>query len=835
MNFIRKIITFSGILAVFCLGISAQGSSEADSLAALLNNTEGEEHLQILFSLASSSYLSKQERTEYSEEAINYASGMSDPEHLIEANLRHGQLMYQEIDDYESSLRSLENAAELSQQNDNPDKLATSYMWLGRVHTFLNDTLTGQDYLDRALNIADENDIQEIKAGIFFLMARQKMKYNKQDEAIEDYNRALAIAEEVNDPKLLAEIYDDIAGVMFRQGNYPEATPNYEQAAINYLEAGEDFNAGRMYFSLGSSNIQVAKYDVALEYLQKALAIFEEHNSYPGIVAVSNSYGVIYFKTEIFDKALEMYESNLERASEMGDKDEMGRAYNNIGNVYNRLAEDSLKTLFGERYQDSVKVESTDKYLKLFDQALANYNLALPLWTEVGNLLGQVTLYSNIGIIYVFSGKPALALEPLEKGAELNEQLGDRGLQSTFNYMLAQVYMAFENYNTALDYLNNALEITQEIDFRDMEMSVLNKLSEAHQKQNNHALALNYYKLYFQVFEEINQESSQNAIADMQVKYETDILEAKNQAQEEKLKTNRIIIGATIGAIVVFIILLLQLFRQNHLKKLANRELAMKNELITEQKKEITDSIQYASRIQNAMLPPGDYVDNLMPERFIMFMPRDIVSGDYYYITEKDGKIICVTADCTGHGVPGAFMSMLGIAFLNEIISKHTELHTDQMLFELRNHVIKSLHQTGKEGESQDGMDVALYILDRENNKLEFSGANNSLFVFRNGEMIEKKADKMPIGIHTRAKEPFTRHNLDLHEGDMLYTFSDGYPDQFGGPKQKKFMIKKFKELLQEIHTKPMQEQKKVMEKTLADWMEETEQVDDILVIGVRI
>ncbi|MCK4746124.1 MAG: SpoIIE family protein phosphatase, partial [Bacteroidales bacterium] len=301
------------------------------------------------------------------------------------------------------------------------------------------------------------------------------------------------------------------------------------------------------------------------------------------------------------------------------------------------------------------------------------------------------------------------------------------------------------------------------------------------------------------------------------------------------LRQTRIILIITIFAIGVFIVMMLQLIRQNNLKKKANRELALKNDLITEQKKEITDSIQYASRIQSAMLPPGDYVDKLLPERFIMYMPRDIVSGDYYYITEKNGKVICVAADCTGHGVPGAFMSMLGVSFLNEIISKKTELHTDEILDELRTHVIHSLHQTGKEGGSQDGMDLAVYILDLENRKIEFSGANNSLLIYRNGEMIEAKADKMPIGIHTRYQESFTRHNIELEKGDMVYTFSDGYPDQFGGPNNKKFMIKKFKMMLREIHMKTVDEQLKIMEQTLKDWMAETEQVDDILVIGIRV
>jgi serine phosphatase RsbU (regulator of sigma subunit) len=277
------------------------------------------------------------------------------------------------------------------------------------------------------------------------------------------------------------------------------------------------------------------------------------------------------------------------------------------------------------------------------------------------------------------------------------------------------------------------------------------------------------------------------------------------------------------------------LVRQNNQKKKVNLELEKKNSLITEQKQEITDSIQYASRIQSALLPPGDYIDKLIPERFIVYFPRDIVSGDYYWITEKNGKIICVSADCTGHGVPGAFMSMLGIAFLNEILSKQDELHTDEILNDLRSHVIKSLHQTGREGESQDGMDVALYIIDLEKMKLEYSGANISLYLFRNSELNELKADKMPIGIHVKADIPFTRHNVDIIKNDMLYTHTDGYPDQFGGPHQKKFMVKNFKNALAEIHNLPVEEQKQKLVTVFNDWKNGFAQVDDVLVVGVRI
>ena len=264
-------------------------------------------------------------------------------------------------------------------------------------------------------------------------------------------------------------------------------------------------------------------------------------------------------------------------------------------------------------------------------------------------------------------------------------------------------------------------------------------------------------------------------------------------------------------------------------------EIREKKEEIEEKNKDIMDSIQYAQRIQEALLTPGDYIDKLFPERFILFKPRDIVSGDYYWMTEVNKKIICVAADCTGHGVPGAFMSMLGMAFLNEIIGKGKSIHANEILNDLRTMVISSLRQTGQTGENQDGMDLALYILDPEKMKLEYAGANNPLFLYRDNELFITKADKMPIGISSLADESFTNHVIDVKKGDLLYTFSDGYPDQFGGPKEKKFMIKNFKQLLANNLHKPMDEQKKVLEETLNEWMANTEQVDDILVIGVKV
>ncbi len=280
---------------------------------------------------------------------------------------------------------------------------------------------------------------------------------------------------------------------------------------------------------------------------------------------------------------------------------------------------------------------------------------------------------------------------------------------------------------------------------------------------------------------------------------------------------------------------------------------------INKQKEEITDSIQYASRIQTAILPPDKFINEILPENFIIYKPRDIVSGDFYIVSEKNGKIVIAVADCTGHGVPGAFMSMLGISFLNEIVNKAEDIQSDDVLNQLREYVTTSLHQTSKIGGSKDGMDIALCIIDLNKKikntdfigKLQFSGANNSLYLIRksNGarktktsatgskdyKLIEINADRMPIGIYVEKVQPFTSNELQLKKGDTLYIFTDGYVDQFGGEKGKKYKTRRLKQLLLNIQDNDMAKQQAILGKTINDWQGDLDQVDDILVMGIRI
>jgi len=301
--------------------------------------------------------------------------------------------------------------------------------------------------------------------------------------------------------------------------------------------------------------------------------------------------------------------------------------------------------------------------------------------------------------------------------------------------------------------------------------------------------------------------------------------------QAEAIQTQKIIILAAVLALILVFGLVYFIWRNYRNKKRANILLQAQKDQIAYQKKHITDSIEYAKMIQTAILPSMELFTHQL-EHFVLFKPRDIVSGDFYWAKEIDGKYLIVTADCTGHGVPGAFMSMLGVSLLNEIIISKEIIRPDLILNKLRDKIIEALKQEAG-SIIKDGMDMTICLFDRRTHQLQFSGANNPLYLVSEGLLTQIKGDKMPVAIHD-LMDVFTLHQLKLKQGDSFYTFSDGFADQFGGPQRKKFLAKNFKNLLLSIQDLSMIEQGNRLDEVFTDYRKEVEQIDDVVVIGVK-
>jgi serine phosphatase RsbU (regulator of sigma subunit) len=392
------------------------------------------------------------------------------------------------------------------------------------------------------------------------------------------------------------------------------------------------------------------------------------------------------------------------------------------------------------------------------------------------------------------------------------------------------------NYGKASEYYNRSLETAKEVNAKDILQIVYESLSVLDTMQRNFRQALLHYRLATQMKDSILNEEKSKQMQELSIRYETEKRENENKLLKQEKETQQLVIYSAVIGIFLLVILSLVMIWAYRNKQKTNLELAEKNQVIEEQNKDITDSIRYAKRIQDALLIPEEVFSTYFSEAFIFFRPRDIVSGDFYWLEKKNGSVLFAAVDCTGHGVPGAFMSIVGYNLLNQIVNEQNISDPPQILNRLCRAVNEILHQRDEGSSVKDGMDIALCSLNISGNTLRFAGAYNPLYRFRNNALQEVKADRIPIGFYLDgADQVFTGQSIQVEKGDMIYIFTDGYRDQFGGDKDAKFKTKRFRELLTGIQHLPAQQQKEKVGHMFEKWKGNSMQIDDILVMGIRI
>ncbi|MBU0765858.1 MAG: tetratricopeptide repeat protein [Bacteroidetes bacterium] len=792
---------------------------------------------------------------------------------------------------YETALVYYLRALKLNKETGRKDLMASNFNNIGLVYRNLGNNEKALEYFMRALEINRELGNKELMASNYNNIGIVYKNQGDYDKAVESYRKAIGLNEATGNRQQISSNYINIGLVRYHQGSYERANESFFRALKIKEELNDKKGMSECYTNIGlvysdlccATSGKAAEDDVnkAIGYYSLSLEIDKDLNDRKGMSICLNNIGNVYYYIDSIGKAIEYYQKSLKIAGELSDKKTMSMCLNNIGSAYKDRGE--------------------------YEKAIEYYNKSLQIKRDLNDNNGITICNVNIAALYItLAGSP------------------DQGERQRTG-----------NLEKASEYGKAAYDLAIEIGAVPMQNDAAAVLQKAFTRLGCYKEALKYAEVFIQTQDSMFSKEKTRALAEMGARYEAEkkqlLIENLNKenalrkaelAQSEEKRSKQLVMIYSFVAgfviILVFSVIIFRLFiqkkranvllvvqkeqiqKQNALLRQANEEISaqrdeisaqrdlvtIQKERIEEQKKEIDDSIRYAKRIQTAVLPADKYAGEIMGDHFIIFRPKDVVSGDFYWATTVTTTnivgakgastvlsnhlsplpiLVVAVADCTGHGVPGAFMSMLGISFLNEIVRKREVTNAAMVLNQLRSSVIEALKQTGGEGEAKDGMDISLAAIETDTLRCRWAGANNPLWIIpKNVNVVdthgrvylhnnvnqtnqtdgsppiitEYRPDKMPVAIHP-TMESFTNHEIQLKEGDRLYLFSDGFPDQFGGPKGKKFKYSAFRKLVKETVDPDIKKQGIKMEQALEDWMnpegKKYEQVDDITVLAMKI
>jgi len=607
----------------------------------------------------------------------------------------------------------------------------------------------------------------------------------------------------------------------------------------------------------------------SISYLEQALVLARKTPNSLQLPKIANQLGSMYFYSGDYEKAIRNFIVTMKAYEKLKKRSGIADCMNNIGSVYveqhnyYKSLEYHLKAL--KIRQENVENGTGDKndvamslgnigqsyyYLNKHNEAMNYYNKCIAMSQETGNKRRIALMYNNIGSVFAQEKKYDDALTYFEKALVIQEEFGNKQRVAMALNNIGEVYLQKGDYKKSLENYTKGLAAAEEGDALDDIKTSYQGLHDTYLALKDFENAHTYLKLFTEIKDSMYDQENTAQINEMLTKFDTNKKEQEivllQKEQEIRMFWQKSLI---VGCVFILLVAIL-LYNRNKVKQRANNELAQKNISIEEQKaeielkntqlafknKEVTDSIKYAKHLQLAILPPDNQVKQLLPDSFVLYKPKDIVSGDFYWVEEWGNKIFVAAADCTGHGVPGAFMSIVGNNLLQQALHLFGLDKPNLILNQVNKNISKMLHQSEKDSSVRDGMDIALIALDKKNLGIEYSGAYNPLWIIREKELIEISANKFPIGAFLGQElELFTLHQKELKKGDTIYVFTDGYADQFGGPKGKKFKYKSLQQLLLNSQHLSMEEQRVLLDSTLEKWRGNLEQVDDILIVGIKI
>ena len=668
---------------------------------------------------------------------------------------------------------------------------------------------------------------------------------------------ALKLSQNLDYKRGIARSYKNIGYAYEDKGNYMEALKSQLEFLRIESEIGERNGISAANNNIGNIYTHLGNYSEALKSYQSSLKIKLEINDKRGIANGYNNIGNIYFFQGNYPEALKNYLLGLKIRQESGDELGVAESHINIGSIYSTIGNypDALKSYqismeinnkFGKIQNVGLCYSSMGDLYRLqgkYSEAYTNATLGLHTFEQIGDKYNSASCLFTMGYIDFDRKNFNGAMQSFKSSLKIRKEIGDKEGIANCLLKLGQIAIKLNKVGDAQDNLLQAMRLSKEMGHKEHIKDCYFGLTALDSMKSNWKDAYNHHKQYTLYRDSLKNEEATKKIVQSQMQFEFDKKESLAKAEQDKKdalvkkeKEKQKIITYSVGVgFLLVLALAIFIFRGYRQKQKANILLEDKNKIIEEKNNDITDSINYALRIQNAMLPSKEEISKSLPQSFILFKPKAIVSGDFYFFQKNDQDVIIAAADCTGHGVPGALMSMIGSAKLNDAVSLTSD--TSKILEHLNKGIKTSLRQSDSKESTRDGMDIALCLLDIQNRVVKYSGANRPIWVIRNGsgEIEEIKSTKRAIGGLTSENQGFESHEVQLNQGDTFYIFSDGYGDTFGGLYYKKLTSKKFSQILLEIQHLPMPEQEKHLDEFIEHWKAGTDQVDDILVIGVRV
>lgn len=674
------------------------------------------------------------------------------------------------------------------------------------------------DSLWKVYNNKSQADTNRLKA--VHDIARNYININI-DTAFILAKQELQLAQTMGQKKWEGHAFANIGAVCENSGNFVESIGYYLKALKIFEGSGNKKGIATCYGNIGLVYQYQSNYPKALEYLLKALQILEGIGNKKGTGTCYVNIGNVFLNQSNYTKALEYYLKALKIHEEINNKKGISACYGNIGLIYKA------------QFKYSLALEYFLKDLKIGE--------------EIGDKKGISSSYGNIGAVYYFQTNYPKALEYYLKALKLREETGDKLGIGTCYVNLAELFIEMKDFKKVIQYSDSCIKISKEIGDIDAERYGYNYLSTAYSKTGRYKEAYINHVKFKKLTDSIFNEENSKQLGDMKTNFEVQKkeveLKAKSEAQQsiaaEEKKRQKFVTYSVAGLLILVMLFAGFMFnrfkisqRQKKIIELQKDEVEQQKHLVEEKQKEIVDSITYAKRLQLAILPSYEELRKHLPEIFLLYKPKDIVAGDFYWMEHLDGIIYIAAADSTGHGVPGAMVSVVCSNALNRAVKEFGLRETGQILDKTRDLVLETFAKSSNE--VKDGMDISLLSIDKSKKQIYWSGANNQLLYISNKQLLEIKPNKQPIG-KTDNPSPFKTHSIEFIKGNIFYLLTDGFSDQFGGLRGKKYKYKQLQEKLLANYDKPLEEQKMFLEKDFDVWMGGLEQVDDVTIIGIKI